>query len=162
MPEEENFTIEAHKKFAVELFNRTWELHDKKDRTKLENDEMLHAAHASAYHWSKLGKVVGEERFKQSFARAEYLLSRVNWALEHPEACLVHAKRSFEFCTEHNIGDFDLAFAYEAMARAYAMTGNDAERNKYIELAKNAAEDIEKKEDKNYLLSELASVPGYK
>ena len=162
MPEEKNFTIEAHKKFAVELFNRTWELYDKKDRNKLEEDEMLHAAHASAYHWSKLQDVVDDLRYKKSYARAEHLLSRVNWVLQRDQACLIHAKRTLEFCEEHRMGDYDLAFAYEALARAYSMTDNTAERDAYIELAKKATQDIEKKEDKDFFLSELASVPGYK
>lgn len=53
--------IEAHKTFAAGLFNKTWELYDKKDRTRLEDEEMLYAAHASAYHWSRLEDAVDED-----------------------------------------------------------------------------------------------------
>lgn len=42
--------MEFHKKMAVELFNATWDLMDKKDRTKEDNDAMIHSAHASRYH----------------------------------------------------------------------------------------------------------------
>jgi len=42
-----------HKKMAVDLFNRTWDLLDKSERTPEENDELVHAGHASRYHWAK-------------------------------------------------------------------------------------------------------------
>lgn len=123
---------------------------------------MLNAAHASAFHWSKLKGSVDEERYKQSFPRAEYLISRVNWVLRRSQAALLHAKRSLEFCEEAGIGDFDIAFAYEALARASSLAGDAKERDKYITPAKEAAEQIKGKEDKEAFLSELSTVPGYK
>lgn len=42
--------FECHKKFAVDLFNLVWSLLDKKNRTKEEDDKMVHAAHASRFH----------------------------------------------------------------------------------------------------------------
>jgi cation transport regulator ChaB len=156
----DNDVIQAHKRFAVELFNHTWELYDKKERSRSDDEEMLNSAHASAYHWSQLKDVIGEERYKQSFPRAEYLISRVNWALGNAEASLRHAERSLEYCEEYGIADFDLAFAYEALARAHSLTGNQKERDRYVELAKKASDDIKKKEEKDAFLSELASVPS--
>ena len=51
MTEEKKYTEqEAHKKFTVDTFNLTWSLLDKKDRTKEEDDKMVHAAHASRFH----------------------------------------------------------------------------------------------------------------
>ena len=41
----------THRLIAVRLFNRVWEFMEKADRTSEEDDEMLHAAHASRYHW---------------------------------------------------------------------------------------------------------------
>ena len=38
-------------------------------------------------------------------------------------AGLHHARRVLEICEEHGIGDWDLAFAYEALARAHAAGG---------------------------------------
>jgi len=52
--------------------------------------------------------------------------------LNTPEPALCHAKRYLEICEESNIGDFDLAYAYEAMARAYAVAGESPEAEKYI------------------------------
>ena len=39
--------LEWHRKTAVKLFNATWDLIDKKDRTIEDNDEMIHSAHSS-------------------------------------------------------------------------------------------------------------------
>ncbi len=52
-PEEEKkepkFTrAEAHKVFAVSLFNRCWEIMSQPQRTDADKDELLHAAHATA------------------------------------------------------------------------------------------------------------------
>ena len=46
---------EWHRKQAVDLFNFTWTLIDKPDRTPDDDDLMIHAAHASRYHWGVVG-----------------------------------------------------------------------------------------------------------
>jgi hypothetical protein len=164
MPEDEKLTRqEWHKKMAVELFNHTWDLIDKGDkRTPDENDEMIHAAHASRYHWG----VVVDERTPNTgptnLERGDWQISRVYALLKRPQAALYHAERCLSICQKHNIGDFDIAFAYEAMARAYAILGGKpAEVKRYLGLAKKAAENIAKEDDKKYFLSELKTIAGY-
>jgi hypothetical protein len=73
--------VRAHKAFAPDLYNRAWELIDKgKERTDLEDEEMLLAAYGSAYHWHKLEGVIEEARWKQSKPIAHDQLSRANSA----------------------------------------------------------------------------------
>jgi hypothetical protein len=36
---------------AADLFNRTWVLLETPDRTSAQDEEMVHAAHASRFHW---------------------------------------------------------------------------------------------------------------
>ena len=144
---------EYHKKMGVDLFNLVWSLLDKKDRTKEEDDKMIHAAHASRFHWGEIGTAI-------NFARGEWQISRVYSVLDQSQAAAYHGKRSLDICKENKIGDFDLAFAYEAMARAYAIGGDKSQNEKYTELAKKAAEQIKKKEDKDYFLSELKTIPS--
>jgi len=151
MSEDKSPSEEEHKKFAVALFNLTWNLLDKKDRTREENDKMVHAAHASRYHWGEIGKPV-------HFERGEWQISRVYSVLKRSEPALYHARRCLDICKKNNIGDFDIAFAYEAMARANAIVGKKADCDKYIELAKKAGEHIKKKEDKDYFFSELKTI----
>jgi len=142
-----------HRRFAAQLFNRTWELLDKQDRTAEEAMEMLHAAHASRSHWGKIGAPV-------NLARGEWQVSRVYAVLGRGEAALVHARRCLEICQANAIGDFDLAFAYEALARAHAVSGEIEQCRRNLKLARIAAEQIDGEEDRKLLLDDLATVPG--
>jgi len=149
--EKEAPSKEEHKRFAVSLFNLTWSLLDKTDRTRQEEDKMIHAAHASRYHWGEIGTPI-------EFERGEWQISRVYSTLGRSEPALFHAKRCLDICKENSIGDFDIAFAYEAMARALSIAGEKAKCKKNLQLATQAAEKIKKQEDKNYFLSELKTI----
>jgi hypothetical protein len=142
---------ELHKKFAVDLFNFTWSLLDKKDRTQDENDKMIHAAHASRFHWGEIGTPL-------EFERGEWQISRVYSVLKRSEPAIYHAKRCFEICKKNSIEDFDIAFAYEALARAYAVAGLKAQCKENMELARKAGQQIKKEDDRNYFLSELKTI----
>jgi len=154
MTEEKKYNEkEWYKKKAVDLFNLVWSFLDKKERTKQEDDKMVHAAHASRFHWGEIGTPL-------EFERGEWQISRVYSVLNRPQPALYHARRCLEICQENKIGDFDIAFAYEAMARAYAVAGEKSEREKYIKLAKAAGENIKGKEDKDYFFGDLKTIPG--
>ena len=143
-----------HQKLAIELFNLTWDLIDKQDRTQMEIDRMIHAAHASRYHWGIAGESV-------NLARGEWQISRVYAILKRAEPCLYHANRCLAITFENDLQDFDLAFAYEAMARACDLAGDKVEKSKYVVLANEAGAKIKKEGDRNYFFSELRSIsPG--
>jgi hypothetical protein len=148
---EKKTSKEEHKKLAVDLFNLTWTLLDKEERTEEEDDKMVHAAHASRFHWGEIGTPL-------EFERGEWQISRVYSVLKRSEPALHHAKRCLELCKANSIGDFDVAFAYEAVARAHAIAGNKSECEKYTKLAKEAGEQIKKKEDRNYFFSEVKTI----
>jgi hypothetical protein len=152
MPKDKTYTEEEfHKKVAIDLFNLTWDLMERQDRTVEETDRMIHAAHASRHHWGEIGTPV-------EFERGEWQISRVYSILGRAEPALYHAGRCLQICQENDIGDFDIAFAYEGMARAHAIAGQTDESSKYIELAKGAADGIEKKEDRDYFMGELGKI----
>ena len=46
---------ELHQKWAIQLFNETWDLIDMKDRTRDDDSQMLEKAYASLYHWRQVG-----------------------------------------------------------------------------------------------------------
>ena len=142
---------ESHKKFAVDLFNLVWDLLDKGERTKEEDDRMLHAAHASRFHWGEIGTPL-------EFERGEWQISRVYAVLNRPQAAIYHAQRCLDICTANQVGDFDIAFAYEALARAYAEAGDSEKSREYIRLAEQAGEQIEDEGNREYFLSELGTV----
>ncbi|KAB3534762.1 hypothetical protein F8154_07830 [Alkaliphilus pronyensis] len=151
--EEKNLSLnEWHKKQAVESFNATWDLIDKKDRSIDDNIKMVHTAHASRYHWEVIGTAL-------ELARGEWQISRVYSLLNMAESALFHAHHSLKLCIDNNIGDFDLAFAYEAVTRAYFIGNNLDLMKKNYELAMVASKQISKPEDKEYFLTELNTIP---
>jgi hypothetical protein len=141
----------SHRQFAIDLFNYVWSLLDNPERSQLDVDEMIHAAHASRYHWGKAGTPV-------NLARGEWQISRVYSVLSRPEPALYHAHRCLEICQANGIEDFDLAFAYEALARAYNIAGKPSESRHYLLLATEAGEKIAEQEDKDLLLSDLGTI----
>jgi len=151
--------LEWHRKMAAQLFNNTWGLIDKGDsRTPDESDGMIHSAHASRYHW---GVVVSSGKYPKTgpmnLERGDWQISRVYAVLKRPEPALYHAQKCLSICEEQKIGDFDIAFALEVMARAYALDDNP-KSNEYFEKAKKAGESISKEDDKKYFLSELETI----
>ena len=140
-----------HKKMAVDLFTRTWDLLDKPESTPEENDELVHTGHTSRFHWGKVRKPV-------NLARGEQQLSHIYAVLKRAEPALFHGQRALEICRANGIADFDVAFAYEALARANAVAGNQPERDRYVELARAAADGIAKEDDRKYFLSQLETV----
>jgi hypothetical protein len=141
----------VHRTFAANCFNRTWTLLLKKHRTKAQDLEMIHAAHASRYHWGIAGKPI-------NLAIGEWQVSRVYATLRRSEAALYHAERSLEVCRAHRIRDFPLAFAYEALARAHAVTGHPRETERFLLLARGAARTIKDADDRKILFDDLATI----
>ena len=140
-----------HKKLGISLFNRTWDLIDKTDRSPEETELMINTAHASLYHWMQVGTPL-------NFARGEWQVSRVYSVCGRFEPALHHANNSLRICLENEIADFDLAFAYEAIARAYSIEPQSEKVAQHRNLALAAAEKIKSKEDRDYFLAQLNSI----
>jgi hypothetical protein len=136
---------------AAGLFNSTWTLLTKEPRTADEVDSMIHAAHASRHHWAAVG---GPEHR----ARGEWQCSRVYAVLGRGEPALWHARRCLEICEANGIGDWDLAFAHEALARAYRVAGDPARSEEHLALARAAGETIADTEDRDLLEADLATI----
>ena len=144
-------TNDEERRLAADLFNQVWSLLDKKDRTREEDDAMLHAAHASRHHWGRVGAPV-------NLARGEWQVSRVYAVLRRGEPAGYHARRCLEICEANKIGDFDLAYAYEALARAAAVERRSEDLERYRALARKAAEAIAKKEDRELFENDMAGL----
>ncbi len=144
---------EWHRKMAAKEFNRVWSLLEKRRRTAADVDEMIHAAHASRFHWGVVGKPV-------NWAIGEWQVSRVYAVLKRPEPAMYHAKRCLAICREHRVSGFPLAFAYEALARAAAVAAHPRERDRYLREARRIGERIEEQEDRKIFFSDLETIPG--
>jgi hypothetical protein len=145
--------LKAHEKMAKECFNKTWDLLEKSDRTDEEDNEMVHTAHASRYHW---GVLVANGKGKPvNLQRGEWQIARVYSVLIRTEPALYHAKLCLKLTEDNDIGDFDLGFAYEAMARALASNGDKEGFEKYFKLAEEAGNKIKDKGDRDYFFEDL-------
>ena len=87
---------------AVDLFNHVWTLIELPERTPEQDDEMIHAAHASRHHWAAVGTGV-------NLARGEWQISRVYVTLGRGEPALFHAGRCLAYCEANadEIADWD-------------------------------------------------------
>jgi hypothetical protein len=148
---EMNMDFTTHKQMAIDLFNLTWDLIEKQERTESDDDTMLYAAMASRYHWGIVGTPL-------NFARGEWQISRVYAILGKGKAALHHARKSEKLCLEHELGPFDLGFAYEARARAHAVSSETADQERYIGLALQTAEKVDMEANKTWLLKNINAV----
>jgi hypothetical protein len=144
---------QEERRLAVDLFNEVWRLMELEDRTPDEDDRMLHMAHASRHHWGEVGTSVNR-------SRGEWQVSRVYTLLGRAEPALHHARRGLEICAANGTGDWDLAYAYESLARASAVAGDRQATNSWLDRARAAAADIADDEDRILLLDDLATIPG--
>jgi DNA-binding transcriptional MerR regulator len=144
----------TRRQLAKDLFNHTWTLLEKPDRTAAEDDEMIHAAHASRFHWGEPG--VGEP---VNLARGEWQCSRVYAVLGRAEPALWHARRCLAINEANGQADWDIASAYEAMARAWLAAGDLAETAAWKAKATAALDGIADKDDRDIIEGDLATLP---
>jgi len=149
----ETLDREAHRQLGVDLFNKTWTLMEKEARTPEEDDEMIHCAHASAYHWLHAGTAANR-------ARSEWQCSRMYTVLGRPSPALDHARRCLEICESEpdTMADWDLPFAHEALARAHALAGERSEAERHLARARELAAAVTDEDDRAQVESDLATI----
>lgn len=144
-------TAAQHRALGVSLFNRAWELMDTPESSADADDELLDVVYCSAYHWRQVG---GPE----NLARSQWQISRAYTTLGRGEPAMHHAKRCLAICRAHDIGDWDLAYAFEALARA-ALTSGDVDGTRcYLDQARAAAKQIAEPEDREHFDADLATI----
>jgi hypothetical protein len=133
---------------GVDLFNEVGRLIE----TREDDDRMLHAAHAMRYHWGE-----APECRPENLARAEWQVSRVYCVLGRAEPAVWHAQRCLHHCEGAGLGDWDLAYAYEALARAHALAGS-AEAAEWKAKARAAGDAIADSEDREHFDEDYATL----
>jgi hypothetical protein len=136
-----------HRQLGVDLFNEVWRLLESRE----DDERMIHAAHASRYHWGE-----APECKPENLARGEWQVARVYTVAGLPEAALRHARRCLDICEASGLGDWDLAYAYEAVARAYKVAGAAPEAAAYAKLASEVP--IAEDDDREHLAQDLATL----
>ena len=142
---------EQHRRIGSDLFNYTWTLLDRPRLRPAEVDEMLNAAHASRYHWGHAGTALNR-------SIAEWQLSRVYATLGRSEPALYHGRRALQIARHDRLGRFYLAYAYEGMARASALSGDRRSRARYVRQARTVGARIRDRADRERLLADLSTI----
>ena len=117
---------------------------------------MLFFAKASLYHWQK------SPHFKPiNKQRGEWLISRVYAVLNQGEKSLEHANTCMDLTLDGSLKDFDLAYAYECKARAFASLGDSEKVNDNFVKAKYFGEQIQSEKDRRIFFNDLYTEPWY-
>jgi tetratricopeptide (TPR) repeat protein len=147
----ERYTLEeAQIEFAKQTNGQVWKLLEKTDRSPADEEEMECAAFASLYHWLQAGTQVHHQR-------GEWLIAHVYTILGETESALKFANRCLELTEayKNQMEDFDIAYAYEGMARAHALSGNREVAEKFLGMAQSAGEEISDAESKKIFVGDL-------
>jgi hypothetical protein len=146
-------TPEEERQLAINLFNHVWTLMELPERTSAQDDEMLHAAHASCYHWHQVGSAAND-------ARGEWQCSRVYVVLGRTDGAVHHARRCLAICQAYpeSLDEFDLPYAHEALARAHALAGDAVLSRRHLEQARSLGNAMGNPKEREHLLEDLATI----
>ena len=139
---------EGHRRVAVALFNRTWELIDKTDRTVEEDAEMLTTAFTSRYHWRQVGTA-------RNFTVSDWQVSRVAAVLGLPDLAERYGCLALESASGGDLGPFYTGYAHEALARAARLAGNREEAARHLAMAQELLEQITDSGERDLLVADL-------
>lgn len=125
---------EVHQQLGAELFNQSWELLLKTDRSPEDEALPVNTVHASLWHWRQLGPPL-------NFLRGEWMICHVYNILRLKDGI--------------QPTDWDLAYCYEVLARVMALHGNRGEIERYHALALEAGKDIREVGDRKQFEADL-------
>jgi len=141
-----------NRRFAVELFNRSWDLLEMPDRSADDDAEMLAAAFASAWHWRQVGTA-------ENIALGDHQISKVASHVGQPALALHYARRALEAIEIGHFGNWQVAAAYEGMARACAAAGDDAGRDYWVQRCTVALGAVPDAADRSVVAEQLLNLP---
>jgi hypothetical protein len=141
---------------AVGLYNHCWELLEIPDRTPEQAAELIHAAHASRYHWGEIADTPAR------LWRGEWMCARVYAVLGRGEPALWHARRAVTLVEAGGAAteEWDRPAIYEAMARASFAAGDAAEGTAWKARAAELAAALTDADDREVIERDLATLPG--
>ncbi len=119
-----------HRRQGVEANNTVWELLAAAPSEE-RDEELLRTAYTAAYHWQRAAGATPANEARAAYMIAKALLAVGPAAHSIDESltgrALASADRCLRQCLDHDLGDFDLAYAHEARARALTKLGRPEE-----------------------------------
>ena len=141
-----------HRRFAVDLFNRSWDLLEQPERSPEEDAEMLAAAFGSAWHWRQVGTA-------ENVALGDHQISKVASSVGQPKLALDYARRALEAIEIGRFGNWQVAAAYEGMARACAVSGDISGRDYWVQRCTVALGAVPDAGDRSVVADQLLNLP---
>jgi hypothetical protein len=142
----------SHRWHAVECNNLAWRLSELPERTPAQDIEMHDAAHASAFHWSKVGTELHS-------ARAKLLLGHVHAVLGQGSAALAYAQESYRYLVAHEPPDWERAFAHAVLAHAAHAAGETELHKENFAKAEELGPGIANAEDREIFFKTFRNIP---
>lgn len=133
----------AHRWFAVELNNLAWELIELPQRTADEAQRMIHAAHASYWHWLQVGSTINHQRALCLLATAYGAAGDGPAAVRYALQCTAMSEQTGDDQTP-----FDRATASGCAARAHALAGAAEDAAAWRDRAREAFDELDDPDEK--------------
>lgn len=114
---------------------------------------MLNAAHASAFHWAKVGTELHH-------ARARMLLGHVYAALGAGPAAQLYAQQSYDYLAAHEPPDWEIAFAHAILAHAAFAAGDKTLHRRHHAKAHELGQAIVDPEDREIFFRTFDQLPA--
>lgn len=152
MPTMTSFDLPAaHRHFAPNCFNQTWELLDQPTRTEEEDRELLARAWASLYHWRQRPDVGPRE-----LSVGYWLLSRVYAVLRQGAEARRYATISLGYADE--LPPFYRGYAYEGLARAALVLDDRTARQTALQAANACLSEVTNQDEHTLLEADLRTL----
>ncbi len=147
-------TAKADRAFAGQFFNDTWTFMDKAERSEDEIDAMIHCCHASFHHWSRVADATPTNR-----AVGYWQLARVYAVAGRAAGAQRYAQRCLAASQAPGAEAWVVGSAHEAVARAAALRGDRAARDRHLAEARAIVALVSDAETKEILEGDIESVP---
>ena len=149
----ESDQAKAHAFFSADCFNNAWGLIDKDDRTPEEDEQMLLLAMASLWHWTQR-----EDHTLGNLSVGYWQVSRVHALLGRADEARRYGPLALDAGQRGEADAFTIGYAYEALARAEAIAGNEDKASEYLTAARRAADEVTDEESKTWLVDDLETI----
>ena len=144
---------EVHKYFSVNCFNQAWDLISKADRTSEEDEQMVSLSIASYWHWTQ------RDDFEPKNASIAYWqISRVYALIRDAGQARKYGRLCLSVSEDNAIGNFYMAYAYEALARAEAIAGDSAKMDEYLTKARGYTAKLSDRDEQSMLEEDITTV----
>jgi hypothetical protein len=140
-----------HRRFAAAGNNRAWDL-SVQTRNAAEDEEMLNAAHASAWHWTKVGSELNR-------MRARMLLAEVHALLGFGQSALAYAEEMRAYFLAVQSPEWEVAFVHVVHAHAASTAGDTEKHQASYSLAVAALETVSNEKERGIVASTFSHVP---